>query len=131
VENIRYRKIASEVGSEVMVARFRAKMKVNKKTGCHEWQGCRHSNGYGQLRCETVLYYAHRLAWELAHGDVPRGIYVLHKCDNRRCVNPKHMFLGTQADNIADRVAKKRKIGVGAEFTPWRPVPAWRQSHQP
>lgn len=126
--NIRDRRVASYFGSTIMLARFNAKVIVNKKTGCHEWQGCRHSNGYGQMRCDGVIEYAHRIAWRLFKGPIPRKLSVLHNCDNRRCVNVDHMFLGTQADNIADRDAKGRQRGVGKEFKPWRPVASWRRA---
>ena len=124
--NLRDRKIASVFGSKLMLARFYAKVIINEKTGCHEWQGCRHSNGYGQVRYDGVVEGAHRIAWRLVNGD-PGDLYVLHHCDNRRCVNVKHLFLGTQADNGADRKLKGRKWGVGKQFKPWRPVPEWRR----
>ena len=52
---------------------------------------------------------AHRAAWFAKHGDIPLGLHVLHKCDNRRCINTDHLFLGTNADNVADKVAKNRQ----------------------
>lgn len=125
--NIRYRVRPSE--GELLLARFRAKIQPNL-SGCHEWQGTRHSNGYGQMRVCGVTKYAHRLAWELFKSDIPQGLSVLHHCDNRRCVNPDHLFLGTQRDNIADAARKGRmRAGgkIGKSIRPWQPVPAWRQ----
>jgi hypothetical protein len=106
--NIRDRKIKSEYGSELMRARFYAKVVVNGTSGCHHWQGCLQSRGYGQVRIDGVIYYAHRLGWELTRGFIPEGLNVLHKCDNPKCVNPEHLFLGTQKDNIRDMMAKRR-----------------------
>lgn len=65
-------------------------------------------NGYGQVRNDYKAYYAHRMAWELVNGPIPEGNYVLHRCDNRRCVNPDHLFLGSFDDNMQDMVQKRR-----------------------
>lgn len=78
-------------------------------TGCIEWTGSRVPNGYGQIRRGEVLVLAHRLAWELKHGPIPEGMKVLHTCDNPPCCNEEHLFLGTDADNSADMVAKGRQ----------------------
>ena len=77
------------------------------ESGCHEWQGCIMPNGYGQVRHNGKTAYAHRVAWELANGSTC-GLYVLHRCDNRRCVNADHLFLGTFNDNMRDMVNKSR-----------------------
>lgn len=66
-------------------------------------------NGYGQIEhCGRALR-AHRVAYELANGPIPLGMVICHSCDNPRCVNVDHLFIGTQADNMADMVAKGRK----------------------
>jgi hypothetical protein len=77
---------------------------------CWPWTGPRAVTGYGILRHEKVPYLAHRVAYAIKYGD-PCNLYVLHKCDNPPCCNPRHLFKGTQADNIADMVAKGRYIG--------------------
>jgi hypothetical protein len=93
--------------SRPLAARFTEKV-VIRECGCHEWTGRLQPNGYGQVRANGKTAYAHRVAWELANGSLPRGAYVLHECDNRRCVNPEHLRLGTFQDNMDDMTAKKR-----------------------
>ena len=78
------------------------------KSACLEWNGARNARGYGTRRYLGKSCLAHRVAWILAHGDIPEGMCVLHRCDNPPCCNPEHLFLGTQADNIADMHAKGR-----------------------
>lgn len=83
--------------------------KVNKSDGdgCWEWTGPRARGGYGILS-HGLLRRAHRISWTLTNGPIPVGLWVLHRCDNPPCVRPEHLFLGTGADNIADRQKKKR-----------------------
>jgi hypothetical protein len=88
--------------------RLKSKIVENKSTGCHEWTGCT-TGGYGQIEHNGKLDYTHRIAWKLLHGEIPDGLHVLHKCDNRKCVNPKHLFLGTHQDNIRDMIEKNRQ----------------------
>lgn len=76
---------------------------------CWIWYGAISPNGYGVVRFGKTTIGAHRLAWILAHGEVPEGLFVLHRCDVRKCVNPHHLFLGTHQDNMDDMKSKGRQ----------------------
>lgn len=77
--------------------------------GCWEWQGELDRYGYGKFRCGVHILKAHRYSYELAYGEFDKSLHVLHKCDNPKCVNPAHLFLGTNQDNIADKIQKGRQ----------------------
>jgi hypothetical protein len=93
---------------------------VDKKSDdeCWEWTACRHKKGYGMFG--TDLKHcgnkAHRAAWILTHGPITDGLHVCHSCDNPPCCNPKHLFLGTNLDNVRDKVAKGRAKGHPGEL---------------
>ena len=85
--------------------------KVDRSGGestCWEWLNCINNWGYGELMVNRKKYRAHRFAWELVNGQIPSGLLVLHKCDNPKCCNPKHLFLGTHKDNMKDMAEKGR-----------------------
>jgi hypothetical protein len=84
--------------------------KVDFSGECWEWKAAKTLNGYGIFRLSSSFAnYAHRFVWELFNGPIPDGIFTLHRCDNRSCVNPSHLFLGSADDNAKDMVFKHRQ----------------------
>jgi hypothetical protein len=88
-------------------------------SGCLVWHGSVNEWGYGRISVKGRKYLAHRLAWIAKHGPIPGGLSVCHRCDERRCVNPDHLFLGAHATNMADR-RRKRQRWYGAANKPDR-----------
>ena len=85
--------------------RFWAKVNIGEEKDCWEWQGAYFVDGYGQFYLtSSVKIRSNRMAWTLANGLIPKGLCVLHLCNNRKCVNPKHLYVGTRTDNAHDRL---------------------------
>lgn len=86
--------------------------RVDEETGCHLWEGYRVADGYGQLKVRGVAQRVHRIAWTLRHGPIAPELCVCHRCDTPNCINVDHLFLGTNAENQADKVRKGRHKGA-------------------
>ena len=88
--------------------RFHQKYTIDEKTGCWLWNAGKQSDSYGTIQNGRQNLLAHRVSYEIHYGDIPNGLCVCHTCDVRSCVNPDHLFLGTDQDNADDKMAKGR-----------------------
>lgn len=84
--------------------------RINKETGCLEWQRWRDKDGYGWLRVDGKNHRVHRLAYADRHGEIPEGMLVLHLCNNPACFNADHLTIGTQADNMKYKATTGRQL---------------------
>lgn len=92
--------------------RFHSSYSVSQDTGCWEWKLALSLDGYGRCYFDGVSVRAHRLSYQIHYGEFPRHFLVLHKCDNARCVNPAHLELGDQKENMKHKKERNRAKGI-------------------
>lgn len=87
---------------------IRSRCEINEETECFEWQGYLTHKRYGRIRYDTKWTEVHRATWQYHNGPIPDGMHVLHTCDNRKCCVPAHLYLGTNDQNIKDKMVRDR-----------------------
>lgn len=97
---------------------FWTQIKRGNNDECWNWEGASNREGYGRFRWNGKPKLAHRISYLLHHGEDPYPLDVLHHCDNPKCVNPNHLFLGTDKDNVRDMIEKGRNNPVFGERSP-------------
>lgn len=124
--------------------RFWRMVSPRPSAGCWEWTGGKDTNGYGRTWNGTRSEGTHRLAWQFTYGEIPKGFFICHHCDNPPCCNPRHLFLGTAQDNMQDAWHKgryEREDGADSPLLADAPryrafrlaggtIAQWRQQHE-
>lgn len=121
-------KLCHQVGTPKQ--RFWKYVDKKPKDDCWNWIGACDKDGYGLIGVNKKLISAHRFSWEIHFDKIPKNLCVLHHCDNPSCVNPHHLFLGTQQDNVDDKVKKNRQArgeDNGASKLTWNKITQIRQ----
>lgn len=83
---------------------------VDNTTGCWNYTGCKSKSGYSRVNYNGRCINGQRALWQFLYGELPKYTHVLHHCDNRLCVNPAHLFVGTNQDNVSDKIKKGRGV---------------------
>jgi hypothetical protein len=108
--------------------RFWAKVSIGNREHCWNWTGCRHPKGYGtfHLPKPNKVSKAHRVSYAMAYGEAPSGdVLVLHSCDNPSCVNPFHLSVGNNAENVRQRDERKRRAPPSGEINGFSKLDTW------
>lgn len=111
----RNQKLPASMAERVAALEKRFLNKINKGD-CWEWQGVIGHNGYGRFEVggrNGILFRAHRFSWLFYRGEIPDGFVICHSCDNRKCANPDHLWIGTQTENMQD-ASRKGRMSIGA-----------------
>src|ERR1041385_825595 len=101
-------KVERERSHQAYVEAILTRFTINTKTGCWLWNAGRSLEGYGQIWRAGRPQNAHRESWKIFNGSIPSGMWILHRCDIQRCINPKHLYLGNHADNTRDSKLRQR-----------------------
>lgn len=117
----RQRALARSLGEAALIERIHLNVsfwpRIEKRAdGCWIWHGCKDGAGYGYVTVISRPVSAHRIAYRIAKGDIPKGLEVCHRCDTPLCVNPDHLFLATHEQNMKDCVKKGRWPGFPNHF---------------